>query len=142
MGQISATREYAAGQDAVWAIVSDPNTYEKWNSLHQKWKSEVPAVIEQGTKLTEVISMMGMPNTIEWNVDELQAPSRIVISGEGMAGVKVEIGFTVAATETGSAVEMSCAFEGQMIVGALGKAIEKQGAAEVEVCLDNIAGLV
>ena len=142
MGQISATHEYTASPDEVWAIVSDPNTYEKWNTLHQKWKSDIPAEVAEGTTFTEVISMMGMPNTITWNVDELEAPSRMVISGEGMAGVKVELGFTVAGGADACTLEMSCSFEGQMIVGALGKAIEKQGAAEVQACLDNIAELV
>ncbi|MCX6399353.1 MAG: SRPBCC family protein [Propionibacteriales bacterium] len=142
MGQISAIREYDATQDAVWDIVSDAHSFEKWMTLHQTWKGEVPENLSQGAQLTEVISMMGMPNTITWTVDVFDAPSRLVISGTGMAGVKTEIGFTVSANGAGSTVEMSAAFEGSMIVGALGKAIEKQGAQEVEGSLNNIEGLL
>jgi carbon monoxide dehydrogenase subunit G len=142
MGQLSASREIAATPDRVWALVAAPSSYEGWLSLHQKWKGEVPAEFTLGANATEVISMMGMPNTITWNVDVCQAPHSLVISGEGMAGVKVQFGYRVSAADSGSVLEMSCSFEGQMIVGALGKAIEKQGAAEVDTSLAKLDELL
>ena len=142
MGQISASRELTASAEDVWALASDPNNFEKWLSLHQKWKGDVPAVLSVGTQMTEVISMMGMPNTITWNVDEYDAPNKLAISGTGMAGVKVAISLTATPIDTGSRFDLSCSFEGQMIVGALGKAIEKQGATELETSLDNFASLL
>jgi len=142
MGQLSASREIAASPKDVWAAVVNPSSYEKWLSLHQKWKGDIPAEFTPGAKVTEVISMMGMPNTITWNVDKCDAPNSLVISGEGMAGVKIELGFTISAAHAGTLFEMSCSFEGQMIVGALGKAIEKQGAVEVDSSLVKLAELL
>jgi uncharacterized protein YndB with AHSA1/START domain len=142
MGQLSASREIAAIPEDVWAVVSYSSSYEKWLSLHQKWKGDVPAELTLGAKVTEVISMMGMPNTITWNVDKCDPPSSLVLSGEGMAGVKIELGFTVSAAGAGTLFEMSCSFEGQMIAGALGKAIEKQGAVEIDSSLAKLAELL
>ena len=93
-----------------------------------KWKGDVPAEFTQGSQVTEVISMMGMPNTITWTVDEYDAPRKVAISGTGMAGVKVGIDLAVSPDGAGSRFDLTADFEGQMIVGALGKAIEKQGA--------------
>jgi len=142
MGQLTATREFSASADDVWGLASDPNNFEKWLTLHQKWKGDVPATLEQGAQMTEVISMMGMPNTITWTVDTFEAPHTLAISGTGMAGVKVVIELTATSVDTGSRFELSASFEGQMIVGALGKAIEKQGSAELESSLTNFAALL
>lgn len=142
MGQLTATREFTASAEDVWTLAADPNNFEKWLTLHQKWKDDVPATLEKGTQMTEVISMMGMPNTITWTVDEYDAPRKLAISGTGMAGVKVAISLNVAPTDTGSRFDLTSSFEGQMIVGALGKAIEKQGEVELETSLDNFAALL
>ena len=142
MGQLTATREFTTSAEDVWNLASDPNNFEKWLTLHQKWKSDIPAQLDKGAQITEVISMMGMPNTITWTVDEYDAPTTLAISGTGMAGVKVAIELTATPIDNGSRFDLSASFEGQMIVGALGKAIEKQGAAELESSLDNFAGLL
>ena len=142
MGELTATRDFAASQEEVWNLAADPNNFEKWLTLHEKWKSDVPATLGVGTQMTEVVSMMGMPNTITWNVDEYDAPNKMVISGTGMAGVKMTITIAVTPADSGSHFELTAAFEGQMIVGALGKAIEKQGAQELEDSLDKFAALL
>ena len=142
MGQLTATREFSASAEEVWALASDPNNFEKWLTLHQKWKGDIPAQLEKGAQMTEVISMMGMPNTITWTVDEYVAPSTLAISGTGMAGVQVAIQLTATPTDTGSRFDLSASFEGQMIVGALGKAIEKQGEQELETSLEKFAELL
>ena len=142
MGELTATRDLTTAQEEVWNLAADPNNFEKWLTLHEKWKSDVPATLGVGTQMTEVVSMMGMPNTITWNVDEYDAPNKMVISGTGMAGVKMTITIAVTPADSGSHFELTAAFEGQMIVGALGKAIEKQGAQELEDSLDKFAALL
>jgi len=142
MGQLTATREFSASAEDVWTLASDPNNFEKWLTLHQKWKGDIPAQLEKGAQMTEVISMMGMPNTITWTVDEYVAPNTLAISGTGMAGVQVAIQLTATPTDAGSRFDLSASFEGQMIVGALGKAIEKQGEQELETSLEKFAELL
>ncbi|MGH3734478.1 MAG: type II toxin-antitoxin system Rv0910 family toxin [Micromonosporaceae bacterium] len=142
MGQISSSLELPAAPEKVWALASDPNQFEKWLTLHVKWKGDVPAEFSKGAQVTEVVSMMGMPNTITWTVDEYQPPSKVAISGTGMAGVKVSIDISVEPSGEGSVFNLSTEFAGQMIVGALGKAIEKQGQKELETSLEKFKALV
>jgi hypothetical protein len=42
----------------------------------------------------------------------------------------------------GSTASISAEFEGQMVVGALGKAVEKDAQANLEQSLDNLSELV
>lgn len=142
MGQITHSVELPASPEKVFEVAGDPNTFEKWLTLHVKWKGDVPTEIAQGTQMTEVVSMLNMPNTITWTVDEYDVPRQLKISGTGMAGVKVEIDLSVEPKGDGSLFSLSTNFEGQMIVGALGKAIEKQGQGELEKSVANLTALL
>ncbi|MGH3432972.1 MAG: type II toxin-antitoxin system Rv0910 family toxin [Thermocrispum sp.] len=142
MGQIRTSVELPAAPERVFELAGDPNNFEKWLTLHVKFKDDLPAQLTTGAQFTEVISMMGMPNTITWNVDEFDAPRTLTISGTGMAGVKVAITIAVEAAGEGSKLDLSTDFEGQMIVGALGKAIEKQGQAELDKSIEQFSSLL
>jgi uncharacterized protein YndB with AHSA1/START domain len=142
MGKINATATLPAARDDVWAIISNPSTYENWLTIHTKWK-EVPDVFSEGAKASEVVTMLGMPNTIEWTVEEFDAPSVLRISGTGMAGVRTTFSMSVAANDDGgSTAQIDAEFEGSMITGALGKAVEKDAQANLDESLANIAKLI
>ncbi len=142
MGKISASVELPAAPEKVWAEFSNPNNFEKWLTIHTKWKGAVPAAFAKGAQASEVVTMLGMPNTITWTVDEFEAPSRLVISGTGMAGVKVQFELAVEASGDGSLASINAEFAGQMIVGALGKAVEKDGKKNLDASLENFKALV
>ncbi|WP_436499270.1 type II toxin-antitoxin system Rv0910 family toxin [Actinokineospora sp. HUAS TT18] len=142
MGSVNASVELAATPDKVWARFADPNSFEKWLTIHTKWKGDVPAEFAVGTKVAEVVTMLGMANTIEWTVQEYAAPSNLVISGTGMAGVQVKFRLSVEPSGTGSVATIDAEFTGQMIVGALGKAVEKDAKANLDKSLANFAELV
>ncbi|MEV6911369.1 SRPBCC family protein [Amycolatopsis sp. NPDC051071] len=142
MGKISASVELPAAPAKVWAEFSNPNNFEKWLTIHTKWKGAVPAEFAKGAQASEVVTMLGMPNTITWTVDEFEAPSRLTISGTGMAGVKVKFELAVEASGDGSLASINAEFAGQMIVGALGKAVEKDGKKNLDASLENFKALV
>ena len=87
MGQISARVDIAAPPEKVWQAISTPATYEQWLTIHTNWKDGPPERFSQGASAAEVVTMLGMPNTIIWTVDEFHEPSTMSISGSGMAGV-------------------------------------------------------
>jgi carbon monoxide dehydrogenase subunit G len=126
----------------VWEVVSDPARFEEWMTLHVKWKGDVPTEFSEGSQVSEVVSMLSMPNTITWTVDEYQPPRKVTLSGTGMAGVKATIKLDVEPAGEGSEFSLSAQFEGQMIVGALGKAIEKEGLKQVEESVDKLKSLL
>ncbi|HVK23132.1 MAG TPA: SRPBCC family protein [Actinokineospora sp.] len=142
MGKVNASVELPAAPEKVWAEFADPNNFEKWLTIHTKWKGDVPTEFTKGTKVAEVVTMLGMANTIEWTVEEYEAPTRLVISGTGMAGVRTTFQLAVTPSDGGSTATIDAEFTGAMIVGALGTAVEKDARANLEKSLANFAALV
>jgi uncharacterized protein YndB with AHSA1/START domain len=142
MASVTATVEFPAPPEKVWAVMADPNRYEEWLTIHGGWRGEVPQELSVGTKLTEIVSVMGMANKIEWTVEVYQPPSRVKIAGTGMAGVRVAFTLSVEPTDSGSRAAIDAEFTGQMVVGAIGAAVEKQSRKELDASLEKLAGLV
>jgi uncharacterized protein YndB with AHSA1/START domain len=142
MAEISASVELPAPPEKVWAEFANPGNFEKWLTIHTKWSGDVPAEFSEGSRVTEVVTLMGMANKIEWTVDEYRPPSKLSISGTGMAGVKVTFDLSVAASGAGSTASIDAEFTGQMIVGALGKAVAKDGKKNLDTSLENFAQLL
>jgi uncharacterized protein YndB with AHSA1/START domain len=141
MGHIEATRELPAPPEAVWATVSDPSAWGSWFTIHERWMQEPPATLSAGSHLTAKIVMLGMANEIEWKVERVEAPHRLSLSGSGMAGVKCSFTFTLEPSGTGSLFTVTGDFEGALIKGALGKAVEKDGAKQLDMTLAQLGEL-
>jgi carbon monoxide dehydrogenase subunit G len=134
--------ELPAEPEKVWAVVSDLPRWGEWLTIHKSWKSDVPAQPGPGNTVTGVASVLNMPNTITWTVDQWDAPRALTISGTGLAGAKIALGISVTAEGQATRLAVSAAFEGQMIVGAIAGAIQRASAAELDQSLANLSALV
>ncbi|UMB67924.1 type II toxin-antitoxin system Rv0910 family toxin [Mycobacterium paraterrae] len=141
MGHIEATRQLSADPDALWATVTDLANWDKWFTVHEKWLEGPPDTVTEGAKLTAKIVMLGMANKIEWTIQQVDEPRSLVLSGTGMAGVKATFTFTIEPATSGSTFAVFGDFEGAMIKGALGKAVEKDGAKQLDKTLDQLDAL-
>jgi uncharacterized protein YndB with AHSA1/START domain len=142
VGHIEAQRQLAASPDAVWATVADPSTWGRWFTIHERWMDEPPATLSAGERLTAKIVMLGMANKIEWTVDGVDPPHRLSLSGTGMAGVKCSFTFTLAPVGSDASLfTVTGDFEGALIKGALGKAVEKDGAKQLDKTLAQLGEL-
>lgn len=141
MGHIEATRELAASPEALWAIISDPQTWDQWFTVHDRWLEEPPATLTSGAKLTAKLVMLNMANKIEWTVRSVDAPRALALGGTGMAGVKADFAFAIEPTDTGSRFTVSGDFEGALVKGALAKAVEKDGARQLDNTLAKLEQL-
>lgn len=141
MGHIEATKQLSASPEALWSIVSDLSTWDKWFTVHEKWLSDVPATVTPGTTLSAKIVMLGMANKIEWTIQKMDAPTSFALSGTGMAGVKALFEFTVTPSGDGSEFKVAGDFEGALVKGALAKAVEKDGAKQLDKTLEQLDAL-
>jgi uncharacterized protein YndB with AHSA1/START domain len=141
MAKVDVTKDISAPQEKVWALLSNPSSYPDWLTIHDGWRGEVPREVSQGSTFTEMCTVMGMTNKIDWTVSEYTAPSALKISGTGLAGAKITFTMTVEADGTDSRANIDAEFEGQMVVGAIGKAIERSARKEVEASLEKLGAL-
>ena len=138
MGQVSTSIEIPVTADAVWDLVITPASYDRWMTTHTKWKGDVPGRFSVGDKADEVVTMLGMANTISWTVDEVEEGRHLRISGTGMAGVRSQFDFDLEPAGDGCRVSIDASFEGQMVVGALGKAVEKDARQQLDASLAKL----
>jgi len=142
MASVSVSASLPTTPDKAWDALSDLSRWEEWLTIHQGWKSELPTEVRLGATFTEVVSVMGMANKIEWTVTEVEVPKMVKISGTGMAGVKVEFTLRVAPDGSGSTASVDASFTGTMIIGPIGKAVAKNAAVDLEASLAKFAELV
>lgn len=142
MAKIDVTKDISAPQEKVWALLSNPSSYPDWLTIHDGWRGDVPTEVSQGSTFTEMCTVMGMTNKIDWTVSEYTAPSALKISGTGLAGAKISFTMTVESAGEDSKANIDAEFEGQMVVGAIGKAIERSARKEVEASLEKLGALV
>ncbi|MGW0248814.1 type II toxin-antitoxin system Rv0910 family toxin [Nocardia goodfellowii] len=142
MGHIEASKDVNATPEALWAVVADPQTWDKWFSIHERFMEEPPATLTAGAKLVAKIVMLGMANKLEWTVVSVDSPNTLTLGGTGMAGVKTEFTFDIQPKAAGgSVVKVSGDFEGALIKGALGKAVEKDGLKQLDKSLEQLDAL-
>lgn len=138
MGHIEATKRLSASPEALWGIISDLSSWGEWFTIHEKWMCDVPPTVTPGTTLTAKIVMLGMANKIEWKIERMDAPTTFALSGTGMAGVKASFEFTVTPSGDGSEFKVAGDFEGALVKGALAKAVEKDGAKQLDKTLEQL----
>lgn len=142
MAKVSVTQALHVDAQAAWDNLLDLASWENWLTIHQGWKSELPGTVVQGTQITEVVSVMGMANKIEWTVTEVDAPHSVAIGGTGMAGVKVTFEMSIAPADSGSTITMDAEFSGAMIVGPIRAAVAKNATSDLEASLAKFSELV
>jgi uncharacterized protein YndB with AHSA1/START domain len=143
MGSIEKSATFPVPPAQLWDVVGNPARYEEWLNMHVKWKGDVPEQLTKGASLTEVVSVMNMPNTINWIVDDFEDGALVKLTGTGMAGVKISLTSTVSSDGNGgSEVTFRTDFSGQMLIGPIGMAVEKAGAADIDKSLEKLTALL
>ncbi|QNG20380.1 SRPBCC family protein [Rhodococcus triatomae] len=142
MASVSVSAPLPIAPEKAWDALADLARWEEWLTIHQSWKSDIPSELVLGTRFTEVVSVMGMANKIEWTIAEVTVPEMVRITGTGMAGVTVEFVLRVEPDGSGSTAHFDASFTGTMIVGPIGKAVAKNAKSDLENSLAKFAELV
>lgn len=143
MAKANVTHEIPADPETAWKVLSDLSRYDEWLTIHDKFYGEPPASVGEGTTFTQQATIMGMSNKIDWVVTQYDAPNSLTINGKGLAGANITFVMSVTPNGNGgSTAAMDAEFTGQMVVGAIGAAIERATVKECEASLAKLAGLV
>jgi uncharacterized protein YndB with AHSA1/START domain len=132
MGHVEANATVPFSPEKVWSAITNLEDYGKWMAIHTKWKGDLPAKLQKGAQYAEVITMMGMANTITWTVEEFEENKTWTTSGTGMAGVKTTTSINLTPEGDGTRISIGSEFSGNIIKGPLSKAIEKAAVKDLE----------
>jgi carbon monoxide dehydrogenase subunit G len=144
MGVLKHDVKVPATPERVWDSFADLNRLPEWLTLHVKFKSAVPTADEYrvGLQVSQVLSVLGMPNTVEWTVEEYTPLRSVTLAGTGMAGVKVKFVFAVSVRDGWTYGSLHAEFTGQILVGPIGKAVEKEVDKHLRESLGKLADLL
>ena len=85
---------------------------------------------------------MGMPAEVEWKVEELDAPSKLVMRGAGPMGAQLATTITRrAAAATARQVSYEAEFSGGAIQGPMGDVVTQNAGSEIDTSLAKLKEL-
>jgi Polyketide cyclase / dehydrase and lipid transport len=128
--------------EAAWTHASDLADYDKWLSIHEGWRSELPDELSVGTTLESVASVKGMRNRIKWTIESYDPPRKLKLDGKGKGGVKIGLILTVAEGKNGgSELSLNVELGGAPLFGPIGSGVARALKGDIENSMKTFESL-
>lgn len=124
-----------------WSHTANLAELDKWLTMHEAWRGEVPATLTPGTELVGVATVKGMRNRVTWKVQTADAPSKLVLKGSGKGGTKFTLGLLVAPKGAGSEVTVDVELGGAPLFGPIGSGVARAVKGDIEKSLEKFVAL-
>ena len=140
MAKLSVSVDVPLPPERAWAAASDLSRYKEWLSIHRVWRSKLPETLEKGTELVSIVEVKGMPNRIEWTIDNYKPPESMTLDGAGKGGVKVKLIGKIRPSESdpaSSTVRFDVHLGGPALFGPIGMVVASALKGDIERSLDK-----
>ncbi len=139
MASVSDSVDVPLTPDEAWRSVSDLSRYDQWLTIHDGWRSPVPAPddLARGLTISSVVAVKGTRVRFEWTVDTFDPPKLVSLKGKGKGGVKVTLKLTVTPNADGSTVTFDLDLGGLPMIGPAGKAGAKLVHSDLHSSLEK-----
>ena len=142
MPKVSVSTQVAADAEKVWQLAIDLPRDAEWNTMHEAFTGDVPAVLAEGTAYRQKVKLMGMPAEIAWRVTAAEQPGRLELQGDGPMGVKAVNRWLIQPSGSGSQITLEMEFSGGALAGPMAMMVEKQARSATEASLAKFAALL
>jgi len=143
MAKVNASASVPASPDRTWRAAADLSRFGEWLTLHDGWRGEVPAEITEGTRLTSVVSVLGLRNRVTWLVERFAPPTGLTISGRGVGGVRIALELAVRAVgRDRSTITVDAEVTGRPVFGPVGMAVGRAVRTDLRRSVAALAALV
>ncbi|AFM16844.1 Polyketide cyclase / dehydrase and lipid transport [Mycolicibacterium chubuense NBB4] len=132
MAKLELSRSLPISAEDAWGHVSDLSTLGDWMTMHQGWRSELPAELGVGTTIVGVAGAKGMRNRVTWTIREFDPPSALAISGEGVGGTRYKLLMKVADTADGCTFTVRMDLGGAPLFGPIGSAAVRAVKGDID----------
>ncbi|AXK85110.1 SRPBCC family protein [Nocardia farcinica] len=141
MAKLKVSADVPISPEQAWTHTSDLAGLDKWLTMHEAWRGEVPTELTPGTTLVGVATVKGLRNRVTWTVQTAEPPNRLVLKGSGKGGTKFTLGLLVAPTGTGSQVSVDLELGGAPLFGPIGAGVAKAVRGDIERSLEKFVAL-
>ena len=132
MAKLELSRELSLPPDQAWTHASNLAELGDWLSLHQGWRSEIPAELTEGTTLVGVAGAKGMRNRVTWTVRKFDPPALLELTGDGVGGTKYALTLAISPAATGSKFLLRMDLGGRALFGPIGAAAARAVKGDIE----------
>ena len=80
MAKLNLSVDVPLTPEAAWEHASNLNELGDWLSLHEGWRSDIPAELTVGTKVVGVAVVKGLRNRVTWTVRKSEPPNEIALN--------------------------------------------------------------
>jgi hypothetical protein len=141
MANVDVSVSSSLSPEQAWKLASDLHRFDEWLTIFGGWRSPVPDVIEQGTKVSSCIKVKGFRNIIHWEVTTYDEPHRIELCGRGRGGVQIALTMNITEDEPGTMFHVQAALSGSLLSGPIGGLVARVIKSDVEKSVRNLAAL-
>lgn len=141
MAKIELSRELSISPDQAWEHASNLEELGNWLTMHEGWRSDLPAELEKGTRIVGVAGAKGMRNRVTWTIERIDAPKLLEIKGDGVGGAKYALKMAVTPTKSGSKFAVRIDLGGAPLFGPIGMAAARAVKGDIEKSIDRFVEL-
>jgi carbon monoxide dehydrogenase subunit G len=126
---------------AAWKLACDLSRFGEWMTIFGGWRVNVPATIEEGTRVSSCVKVKGFRNIVHWTVTRYDEPNSIELQGRGRGGIRITVAMTVTENHPGSTFHLSADLKGGVLSGPMGKVVARVLRSDVRKSVNNLAAL-
>lgn len=141
MAKMELSRSLPLPAEQAWQHASDLESLGDWMTMHQGWRSDLPAELAVGTTVVGVAGAKGMRNRVTWTVRRFDPPSALEISGEGVGGTRYKLAMTVASAGDGCTFTVRMDLGGAPLFGPIGSAAARAVKGDIEKSIEKFEEL-
>ncbi|WP_196054868.1 type II toxin-antitoxin system Rv0910 family toxin [Nocardia aurantiaca] len=141
MGFIAIRRDLPGTPDAVFDTLIRPSTWEHWFSLHRDFVVPPPDRLSVGSTIIADVLMLGMADRVEWTVEALEPPRRVVLTGHGEAGIGCIFTYHLQPSSLGTTLTVDGLFTRAGMTRSLADALRKHGREHLDRTVSQLAAM-
>ena len=103
-----------------------------YKGRRQGWRAELPEELEVGATVFGVAGAKGMRNRVTWTVKQVDPPSLLEMSGDGVGGTRYALAMRVSPTGQGCAFNVRIDLGGAPLFGPVGMAAARAVKGDIE----------
>ncbi|QBJ97434.1 SRPBCC family protein [Rhodococcus sp. ABRD24] len=141
MAKLRVSVDVPMSPEDAWSRASDLDEFEQWLSIHEGWRSELPAELGAGTTIVSVVSVKGLRNRVQWTLEQFDPPRSLVLKGDGKGGVKLGLVLSVEPVTVGASVALDIDLGGAPLFGPIGSGVARALRGDIEGSLQRFVTL-
>ncbi|MFF0815897.1 SRPBCC family protein [Rhodococcus sp. NPDC003318] len=141
MAKLKVSVDVPLAPDTAWEKASDLAEFDRWLSIHEAWRSELPAELATGVTAESVVTVKGLRNRVRWTITDYAPPRTLTLKGDGKGGVKIALVLSVTPDNSGATVGLDIDLGGAPLFGPIGSGVARALKGDIESSLRTFVSL-